>query len=100
MNCLVDKLECKQLRTLYEEDFYPYHDQPVQHLQPGDHAKRIDFCRRIQAHHELFGVILFTDEASFNRDGVNNSRNVHMWSQDNPHETTVTTFQSRFYVNV
>ena len=33
------------LRTLHEEHFYPYHDQPVQHLQPGDHAKRMDFCR-------------------------------------------------------
>ena len=49
---------------------------------------------------QLLGVILFTDEASFTRDGVNNSRNVHTWSQDNPHETTVTTFQSRFSVNV
>ena len=54
----------------------------------------------MQAHPELLGVILFTDESSFTRDGVNNSRNVHMWSQDNPHETTVTTFQSRFSVNV
>ena len=60
----------------------------------------MDFCRWIQAHPELLGVILFTDEASFTRDGVNNSRNVHTWSQDNPHETTVTTFQSRFSVNV
>ena len=88
------------LRALHEEEYYPYHDQPVQHLEPGDHAKRMDFCRWIQAHPELLGVILFTDEASFTRDGVNNSRNVHTWSQDNPHETTVTTFQSRFSVNV
>ena len=72
----------------------------IQHLEPGDHDKRMDFCRWIQAHPELLGVILFTDEASFTRDGVNNSRNVHTWSQDNPHETTVTTFQSRFSVNV
>ena len=58
------------LRALHEEDYYPYHDQPVQHLEPGDHAKRMDFCRWIQAHPELLGVILFTDEASFTRDGV------------------------------
>jgi len=67
------------LRALHDEDYYPYHDQPV-HLEPGDHAKRMDFCRWIQAHPELLGVILFTDEASFIRGGVNNSRNVHMWS--------------------
>ena len=38
--------------------------------------------------------------ASFTRDGVNNLRNVHMWSHDNPHETSVTNFQRRFSVNV
>ena len=75
------------LRALHEEDYYPYHDQLVQHLEPGDHAKCMDFCRWIQANPEMLGVILFTDEASFTRDGVNNSRNVHTWSQDNPHET-------------
>ena len=64
-------------RTLREENFYPYHDQTVQHLEPGDEAQRMDFCQWIQAHPELLGVILFTDEASFTRDGVNNSRNVH-----------------------
>ena len=46
------------LRALHEEDYFPYHDQPV-HLEPGDYAKRMDFCRWIQAHPELLGVILF-----------------------------------------
>jgi len=87
-------------RTLHEEDFYPFHHQTVQHLEPADHAQRLNFCHWIQAHPELLGVILFTDEATFTRDGVNNSRNVHTWSQDNPHETTVTNFQRRFSVNV
>ena len=27
-------------RTLHEDDLYPYHDQGVQHLEPGDHAQR------------------------------------------------------------
>ena len=40
------------LRALHEEDFYPYHDQPVQHLEPGDHAQRMDLCHWIQAHRE------------------------------------------------
>jgi hypothetical protein len=87
-------------RTLREEDFYPYHDQTVQHLEPGDHAQRMDLCHWIQAHPELLVVILFTDEASFTRDGVNNSRNVHTWSHDNPHATTVTNFHMRFSLNV
>ena len=51
-------------------------------------------------HPELLSVILFTDEASFTRDGINSSRNVHTWSHENPHETHVTNFQRRFTVNV
>jgi len=87
-------------RTLHEEDLYPYHDQRVQHLGPGDHAQNFDLCQWIKAHPELLSVILFTDEASFTRDGINNSRNVHTWSDENPHETRVTHFQGRFSVNV
>jgi len=86
-------------RTLHE-DLYPYYDQRLQHLEPGDHAQRMDLCHWIKAHSELLSVILFTDEASFNRDGINNSRNLHTWSYDNPHETSVTKFQRRFSVNV
>jgi len=56
----------------------PYHDQRVQHLEPGDHAQRMDLCHWIIAHPELLSVILFSDEATFTREGVNNSRNVHM----------------------
>ena len=87
-------------RTLHEEDLYPHYDQRVQHLEPGDHAQRMDLCRCITAHPELLSVILFTDEVSFTRDGINNSRNVHTWSHENPHETRVTNFPRRFSVNV
>jgi len=31
-------------RTLHEEGLYPYNDQRVQHLEPGDHAQRMDLC--------------------------------------------------------
>jgi len=48
----------------------------------------------------MLSVILFRNEASFTRDGVNNLRNVHTWPNDNPHETSVTNFQRRFTVNV
>ena len=87
-------------RTLHEEDLYRYHDQRVQHLEPGDHAQRLDLCHWITAHPELLSVVLFTDEASFTRDGINISRNVRTWSHENPHETRVTNFQRRFSVNV
>jgi len=60
----------------------------------------MDFCHWIKAHPELLCIILFSDEASFTRHGVNNLRNVRMWFHDNPHETSVTNFQRRFSVNV
>ena len=65
-------------RTLHEENLYPYRDQRVQHLEPGDHAQRMDLCHSVNAHEELLNVILLTDEASFTRDSINNLRNVHM----------------------
>jgi len=37
-------------RALHEEDLYPYHEQTVQHLEPGDHAQRFDLCQWITAH--------------------------------------------------
>jgi len=76
------------LRILHEEDLHPYHDHRLQHLEPGDPARRMDFCHWIAAHPQLLSVILFIDEASFTRDGINNSRNSHTWSHDNPHETS------------
>ena len=31
-------------RTLHEEDLYPYHDQRIQHLEPGDNAQHMVFA--------------------------------------------------------
>ena len=84
----------------HEEDLHPYRDHRVQHLEPGHPAERMDLCHWITAHPQLLNVILFTDEESFTGDGIHNSRNVHIWSHDNRHETSVTKFQRRFSVNV
>jgi len=86
-------------RTLHEEDLHPYRDHRV-HQEPEDPARHMHFCHWITAHPQLLSVVLFTDEASFTRDGINNSRNLHTWSHDNPHETSVTKFQTRFSVIV
>jgi hypothetical protein len=59
----------------------------------------VNLCHWIKAHPELLSVILFTDEASFTRDGINNSRNLHTWSDENPQRTRITNFQRRFSVN-
>jgi len=94
-------VSCMQVwRTLHEENLHPYHDHRVQQLEPGDPAQRMDLCHWITVHPQLLTIILFTDEASFTRDSINNSRNAHTWSHDNPYKTSVTKFQRRFLVNI
>ena len=48
----------------------------------------------------LLPLILFIDEATFTRNGINNTRNSHRWSHENPHGTVETNFQRRFSINV
>ena len=51
---------------------------------------------QFQLHH----YILFTDKVQFNRDGVNNTHNSHVWEDENPHTTVERNFQLCFSVNV
>jgi len=77
---------------------YPYHVQRVQHFRPGDFAERLEFCKWLNDSRHLHRYILFTDEAQFNCDGVNNTHNSHVWV-DNPHATVESKFQLCFSVN-
>lgn len=92
--------QTKIIKTVHEQGLYPYHLQRVQHLQPEDYARRMEFCRWVNNNRRVVSHILFTDEATFTRDGVNNSHNSHVWSDENPHATFVANFQHRFTVNV
>jgi len=86
-------------RTLHAEGMYPYHVQRVQHLGPGDFAERLDFCKWLNGSRQLHRYILFTDEAQFSHDSVNNTHNSHVWADENPHATVESNFQLRFSVN-
>lgn len=90
----------KVWRTLHNFGLYPYHIQSVQNLQPADYAARVTFCRWLIGQQQLSGQILFTDEATFTRDGITNTRNSHSWALENPFATTETHFQHRFSVNI
>jgi len=86
-------------RTLHAEGMYPYHVQRVQHLVPGDFAERLEFCKWLNGSRELHHYSLFTDESQFNRDGVNNRHNSHVWADENLHATMESNFQQHFSVN-
>jgi len=77
--------QSRMWRTLHYDGLYPFHHQPVQHLHPGDDAHRPEFCHWLSHNRELLPYILFTDEATFTRNSITNTRNCHNWVQDNPH---------------
>ena len=45
-------------------------------------------------------TVLFTDEASFQRDQIVNFHNQHVWADVNSHATVEARHQQRFSVNV
>jgi hypothetical protein len=47
----------------------------VQNQHPGDSAMRLECCHWFHSNRQLLPLILFTDEATFTRNGVNNTRN-------------------------
>jgi hypothetical protein len=44
--------------------------------------------------------VLFSDEATFTREGIFNSRNSHVWAEENPRGTLSRGRQEHFGVNV
>jgi hypothetical protein len=74
----------------------------VQGLQPDDFAPRIQFVQwflqRSIADPAFPAHFLFTDEAFFTRDGYFNSKNSHIWDDENPHAMFVRVHQQQFSV--
>jgi hypothetical protein len=91
-------------RTLHREQLHPYHYTGVQGLHPGDAQQRLIFCQqllqKLNENPHFISMVLWTDEAIFTRDGINNFRNFHHWSLNNPHAKRSRRFQQRFSVNV
>jgi transposase len=89
-------------RILKQEQLHPYHIHRVQSLHPGDAEQRVTFCEWLLhqlAHNPNFAnYVLWTDEAQFSRDGINNLHNYHHWSLDNPHATKILAFKVDFHV--
>jgi hypothetical protein len=63
-------------------------------------ACRLDFCNWLNENRHLYRYVLFSDEAQFTRDGINNTRNSHVWAELNPHPTMETNFQHHCSINL
>lgn len=91
-------------RVLHDQQLYPYHLQKVQAMGPEDYPHRLRFSRwwlQQNLRQPDFGrYVLFTDEACFTRDGFFNSRNSHIWDDENPHAIALRRDQHQFSVNV
>ena len=74
--------------------------QQVQHLGRGDFAERLEFCKWLNGSRKLHRYILFTDEAQFKRNSVNNTHSSHVLADENHHATVESNFQLRFIDNV
>ena len=91
-------------QVLHEQLLHPYHLQKVQVLGPNDFAPSVDFCRwSLHAcieEPDFPNYVLFTDECICTREGIFNSRNSHIWAEENPHATFNRSYQERFSVNM
>jgi hypothetical protein len=66
---------------------------------PWDCAPHVEFCEWLQANLDLLPHIV-TDEPTFTRDGINNTRNSHIWAHRNPWNVTVHSYQYTYSVKV
>lgn len=91
-------------RVLHEQQLYPFHFQKVQGLTEADYQPRDQFCNwllhRIVVQPNFLRFILWTDEASFSRDGIFNSRNSHVWAEENSNAIVPKSHQQRWSVNI
>lgn len=61
---------------------------------------RLEFFRWGNDNCRFFRLILFTDEATYSREGINNTRNSRWLSEENPHATVQTNFRHCLSANV
>lgn len=86
-------------------NMHPYHFTKVQAMGPNDFHARLVFCNwvrnKILQNAEFLSFILFSDEATFTKEGIFNSHNAHFYAYkgDNPHVTRIRGFQERFSIN-
>lgn len=89
---------------LKEEKLHAYHYTRVQQLQAEDYDRRRIFCenfiREVDRDPSFNSRVIFSDESLFTREGIFNSHNMHVWSDENPNVTRSRSFQHRWKMNI
>jgi hypothetical protein len=71
-------------RTLHGDGLYLFYPQRVQNLNPRVSAIRLEFCHWLHNNDQLLLLILFNYVDTLTLNGINNTRNCHQWSHENP----------------
>ena len=78
--------------------------QRIQQLSVTDYVQRVDFMRCLldatENDSQFLNFFLFVDKATFPRDDVVNTNNVHTWVRTNPHTALLSNAQKRFSLNI
>ena len=91
-------------RVLAANKFKPFKPKKIHILEEGDDKKRLDFCldigARIVEDRHFYKNIIFSDECTFNTNGIVSSQNCRFRAQDKPNFTLTTGSQKSKKVNV
>lgn len=91
-------------RVLKQNRFHAYHIQFHQELFEEDFQKRVEFCNwaqaKIRLNLDFFDKVLFSDEATFHKNGFVNRHNFHYYSDHNPRIFRQIDRQHRWSINV
>ena len=87
-----------------EEKLHALHYIPVQYLREEDYPLRRRFCenflRKVDREPRFPSCVIFSNELLFTREGILNSHNMHLWSEENPRVTRLRNFQTRWKINI
>ena len=86
-------------QTMHEDDLFHFTHSLCKIYTQGS-VIHLEFCHWLHTNRQLLPLRLFTDEATFTHNGINNTRNCHQWSPENPHGTVETNFQHHLSINM
>lgn len=90
-------------RIIRKHNYHPYHIQLHQQLLEVDFQRRVELCQwalqMINQDEHFFKRVMFSDEATFHRNGFVNRHNCHYYDTVNPRQF-VTHSQHRWSLNV
>jgi hypothetical protein len=91
-------------RVLQEQQLYPCHLQCIQALSLPYYPARVMFCQWFLqwcgTNSNFLASAIFTDEAQFIGDGIQNFHNQHPWADENPHALIPSHLQQQLSINI